>query len=493
MKNMSFRADREKENLQNFKKVIRDMLFLLRTSLQAETVSMHWINTSRDLLVLENYATNQKNVVFPDRVNRKEHYLGNYDSIKSVTRLETGVHIATEDLEHYSSPSSVQYIYLIPFIFNSETVAITSVETFEKSQLTELDEAGIAAFQKALSRLLQTYLEISDLVEKQTEWSDYEEIAGKLVKSRSPMELVVNVIEELQKFVGQNGGALLLARGMDDWHSVLYSEKAVYPPPVGLAVQEGSISYQALAGGEPLFSTHFNANPKRISGHEPLCNGASLAVPVMHNQRRQLLVLTYSENPLMFTEAIKHKINNLCRITGLKIEGMLPDLDVHENLFSTGMSSYTEELFSECLQRVQAHLNDQTQSMSTWVGMIAVGNIADLRTKYRLEDLTDLQMQILLKLKPQKFGYSGILGEYSDYVYTFILQSTDESAFTSWTQGIQDEFGEPVAFAEDASEPIALHIGYTLLQKGLDADGVMQKAKKAMNEAVKSQTFKIGV
>ncbi len=486
---MSNSTKREKAYLENFKIMLRDMLFLLRTSLQAETVSMHWINDNRSILVLENYATNQKNVVFKDRVEKKHSYLGKYSAIKSVTRLEVGTHINMEELEHYTSAPPVRYIYLIPFKYNADTVAITAVETSEKSRLTEVDEAAFSAYEEIQNRLLQTYLELSDLSEKQIQWSEYDEVAGKLAKTGSPMELAGNLLADLQGFAGHKGGALLLARGMDDWHTVLSSEKASHPPPVGLPVQAGSISEQALSSGESQFNSHFNANPKRISAHEPLCNGATLAVPITHHQRRQLLALVYNENPLVFTEAVKHKLNNLCRIAGLKIEAMLPNLDVHDDIFGTPFGSYRQELFMECVAASLKNMNDINGVMRTWVGMVTIGNVADLRTKYRLEDLMDLQRVVLRHLRPQNFGVTGILSEYSDYIYTFVLQSSDEAAISHWHEGVRKTFESPVDFASGTSEKVIINIGYIEPDGETEADSIMQQAKRVMNEAVKNKKF----
>ncbi len=489
---MSYSAKREKENLQRFKKIIRDMINLLRSSLQAETVSLHWINNIREVFVLESYATIRENVMFQDRVGKKEHFLNHYDTITAVTRLEIGNHIGVDELEHYTSPPSGGCIYLIPFIYNAETVAITCVESFKKLPWGEVEDDAVTAYNQALGRLLQTYLELSDLTEKQLEWTDYDEVTDKLAKLENPVHLALFLLEELQGIAGKKGGVLLLARGMEDWHSVLYSEKAWNPPPLGLPMQERSISEQALTSGKSIFSTHINASPKRISVHEPLCHGASMAVPVMHNQRRQLLVLVYLENPLIFTETVKYKINNLCRIAGLKIEAMLPGLDVQENIFSTAWSSFSGELFSGCLSTVLKHIREANPAMETWVGMAGIGNIAELRTKYRLEDLVHLQKQILSKMRPQNFGCSGIIGEYSDYVYTFILQSTDETAFARWTQRVKETFDDPVVFSGAISEVIQLNIGYTTLDKGMNPDIVMQKIKKAMNKAIKEHEYKVG-
>lgn len=488
---MSNAINREKEYLQNFKTMLRDMLYLLRTSLKAETVSMHWVNDTRDLLVLENYTTKQKNVVFKDRVEKQSSFLGKYANIKSVTRLEIGNQIPVEYLEHYTSEPPVRYIYLVPFKYGSETVAVTSVETSEKSQLTETDETLLTAYEDIQYRLLQTYLELSDLSEKQIEWTEYDEIAQNLTKKTGIVELAGSLLEEIQLFAGKKGGTLLLARGMDDWHSVLHSKQASYPPPVGLTVQSGSISEQALTSGEPFFSPHFNANPKRISVQEPLCKGASLAVPVMHQQRRQMLVLVYNENPLVFTEAAKHKVNNLCRIAGLKIEAMLPGLDVDEDIFATSLGVYKQELFNLCLSSILDNISGNNGVLRTWGGMISIGNIADLRTKYRLEDLTGLQQEVLRLLCPPKYGITGILGEYSDYIYTFLLQSPDETAFDHWCKGVMETFKSPVSFSGGKMEQVEINMGYAMPDGVRDSGQIMQVAKQAMNSAVKNKEFKV--
>ncbi len=471
------------------------MLMLLRTSLQVETVSIHWVNPHRDIFVLAGYSTMRKDVVYQDRVRRQNHFLKNYSSIKSITRLEKNIHFQPRELEHYTSSPPINYIYLIPFVFNTETVAITTVESSNKPELKAWDEQMVTAYQKVLNRMLQSYQEISELVEKQSEWVEYDHIIRDLIKAENPLELATMLVDKLQLFMGDSGGVVMLARGLNEWHSVLYSAGAKYPPPIGLAMEKGSIASRALSDGEPFYSPHFNAGPKRISNLEPLCYGASLAIPVMHRQRRQLLVLAYSENPLLFSEAVKHKISNLCRVTGLKLEAMLPDLDVYENIFSTGISSYSRELVSGILTQLTEHIRLQTPTMSTWIGMLTIGNINDLRTRYRLEELTNLQRQVMEKIRPQNFGIPGIIGAYSDYVYTFLLQSTDESAFLSWTGSVKEAIREPITISGKDDIMLRLNTGVVRLNGGMDTktDAIIQNIKMAMNDAVKQQKFIVEV
>lgn len=491
--NISQVEEREKDNLQNFKKVVRDMVLLLRTSMQAETVSMHWVNANRDIFVLAGYATVRKDVVYQDRVRRENHFLRDYSNIKSLTRLEQGTHFEAGELSHYTSTPPVTHIYLIPFVYNAETVAITTVETAGRHELVPTDEQVITAYRKVLGRMLQSYQEVADLAEKQTEWVDYDQMVGDLMKAEDPLDLVTSLVDNIQHYIGENGGVVLLARGMNDWHTVLHSLDARYPPPIGLALEKGSVAAHALTEGEPFFSPHLNGNPKRISASEPLCYGASLALPILHRQRRQLLILAYSENMLIFSEALKYKISNLCRSAGLKLESMLPNLDISQNIFSTGLTSYTRELIYTTFNRLTQHARHRTPALSTWVGMISIGNINDLRTRYRLDDLTNLQQQILMAIRPQNHGIPGIVGAHSDYVYTFILQSTDESSFLGWTGRIRELFREPFAFAVQKREPIRINTGVTRLNGVTEPDEVLQKVKRAVNEAVRMNKFIVEV
>ncbi len=485
--------EKEKDNLHNFKKLVRDMLLMLRTSLEAETVSMHWVNPRRDQFVLAGYATSRRDVMFRDRVSRDEHFLQKFASIKSTTRLEKNIHFKPVQLAHYTGTPPTNYIYLVPFVFQAETVAVTVVETGNKPELSPSDEKVVAAYQKVLGRMLQSYQHVAELTEKQTEWADYDEMVQVLTRSDEPLELAATLVDHLQQFAGDTGGVVLLARGLEAWHTVYSSLDARYPPPVGLELEDGSIAARALSDGLPFFSPHFNGNPKRISRAEPLCYGSSLAVPIMHRQRRQLLVLVYTENPLLFNDALRHKIGNLCLIAGLKLEAMLPDLDVYDNLFSTRLSSYSRDLFSGALSRISQHAGNNEPTLATWVGMVTIGNINDLRTRYRLEDLTALQRHVLSGIRPQKYGIPGIIGAHSDYVYLFLLQSTDESAFLSWTGRIRETFRDPVPLSAKNGEVVQLNAGVTRLNGSADPETILQKIKKAMNNAINQRKFIVEV
>lgn len=481
---------KEKENQKKFKKVIREMLFLLRMSLRADTLYMHWYNSRKDIFVLENYSTDQKNIVFQDRVSREKLFLGKYATIKTITRLEANVHFTSADLSHHTPSSPVKTIFLIPFVNNAETVALITAEYVDNVTFSKSDEKATEAFQKALTGFLHTSLQLNELTKEDSDWPKYDLVANKLIKTTGLFDLLKGLIEEIQEIVNDKSGTLLLARALDNWHTVLYSEGTSYPPPVGIEVQKNSIAEQALAEGEPVFITHFNASPSRISVVEPLYKGATLAIPIMHCQRRQLLVMVYGEDPALFTETLKHKVIHLCRVVSLKLEALFPHLEVPENLFSGTLSCYSYELISGSLSTILNQSRKCPTSLKTWGGMISIGNIVDFRTRYTLQELRELQKEALVRIKPQNFHLTGIIGKYSDYVYLFILQSADENAFNKWIEKLRAAVREPILFSDNKKETVKIHFGYCIVDEEEDADTIINKSKKAMNEAVKEELFK---
>src|SRR5690625_7347918 len=64
---------------------------------------------------------------------------------------------------------------------------------------------------------------------------------------------------------------------------------------------------------------HFNNNPKRISTSELRSEGATRAAPMLINGRRQAIVMAYDKNPLVFTEAVKHKMSIIVRVAGVRV------------------------------------------------------------------------------------------------------------------------------------------------------------------------------
>src|SRR5690625_315130 len=156
---------RQEKALREFKHVLKDLLFLLRSASGMQTVYMYWINRSRKQFVLETKSTELDNVMFKDRLSFENHFLNEYKDITEPTALEVGRELDTSLLKHYFHEVPARYVTMLPFVNNEETVAITVLESRDHV-FTEGKSDIIYSFIDALRNVLNTYLEISDLYEQ---------------------------------------------------------------------------------------------------------------------------------------------------------------------------------------------------------------------------------------------------------------------------------------------------------------------------------------
>ena len=99
---------RQEKALREFKQVLEDLIFLLRTASSMKTVYMYWINRSREQFVLETKSTTLSNVMFEDRVAFEEHYLDAYKDITEPITIEVERDLEEGDLSHYYSEVPVE-------------------------------------------------------------------------------------------------------------------------------------------------------------------------------------------------------------------------------------------------------------------------------------------------------------------------------------------------------------------------------------------------
>ncbi|NCQ11880.1 MAG: hypothetical protein GW809_07005, partial [Bacteroidetes bacterium] len=92
---------REEKVQKQFKQVLTEVVQLLRTSTDTETVYLYWVNKIRGQFVLETVATRVKNTVFQDRVSFGQHFLEPFLDLKEPVMIEVGKHISVEQLTHY--------------------------------------------------------------------------------------------------------------------------------------------------------------------------------------------------------------------------------------------------------------------------------------------------------------------------------------------------------------------------------------------------------
>jgi hypothetical protein len=281
-----------------------------------------------------------------------------------------------------------------------------------------------------------------------------------------------------------NGGAVMLAPGMGSWNLVLRAVNANNAPKLGLQLQEKSVAYDALEKGEPVFTMHFNNNPRRISSSEKRTDGASLAIPIMINDRRQGVVVCYDNDPLTFKESTKHKLTNLVRIASLSIQSSVRKSDSVDELFTQNFGAYMPELWELSLTHELERLK-RGGSDNTWIGFIAPEDVSALRTKYRLEDLQKIQADFVSALNPSKYGIPGFMGYNSDYVYLFVIQSDDEEAVSNWIDKVRSEMEYGLDLSIGGSIRAEFKAGFTkLTDDTVNTFQAVDRAKKALNNVM---------
>ncbi|MEX0994274.1 MAG: GAF domain-containing protein [Balneolaceae bacterium] len=475
---------REEKALREFKHILHDVVFLLRMASGVQTVYLHWVNRSRRQFVLETHSTSLPNVMFQDRVDFERHFLSPYKDLQKTSQFEIGEEIQPGQLRHYYNESPVRHLTILPFVNNRETVALTVLESENPVGLSEQEEI-LESYNNALTNVLNTYLELTDLYEKQQVWTDYEESMNRISPRLHKVEILYRILEEAQKLV-PTGGVCLVARGMSVWTNVLVSEQSRDAPVLGLMMEENSIAYDALQNGEPEFAIHFNQNPKRMATGESKTEGATLAIPVLIDDRRHGVVVAYDRNVLSFKESVKHQLINLVRIASLSIRINLGKLSVDQDLLTSEYGSFIPDLWERA---VETEIKRARYSeYETWFGMLTIENLQQLRSRYRLEELNRLQKTLVQVLNPSRFGINGYIGFHSDYVFTFILQGKAAATPERWVESIRKMLMKPVILSDGQKVDIKVKTGYTpVTEHEREAHEVLNKAKYALSQTVKNQ------
>ena len=477
---------RQEKALREFKQVLNDLIFLLRRASEMETVYMYWVNRSREQFVMETKSTILDNVMFKDRISFEEHFLDGYRDLDEPVAVEVGEDIPSSALKHYYNDVPVQYVTLLPFVNNGETVAITVLESKDHVFKDNTSDV-IYSYINALRNVLNTYLEISDLYEQQDEWIDYEDLLSELEVRCHRAEMIKRLLNLLQSFL-HDGGVSFITQGMESWCNVMNADDAKYAPPVGMKMEERSIAYEAAEQGKAEFAIHFNNNPKRLSPRELHSEGATLAIPLMMKGRRQGVVLVYDKNPLIFKESTKHKLINLVRIAGLQIQANDPNMNIDGSIFANEYNAFLPDLWEQVVDSELARLSHPENKFHSWFGLVTISNLPELRTKLRMEQLDEMQRDLIAAFNPSQFGYPGILGFNSDYVYSFLVQSKDADAVQKWTKSLKKKFSGSFELSNGIHIETGIKVGFVELNEDYkDCYEVLSNAKSALSQALKSK------
>lgn len=474
--------DRQDKALREFKQIMEDLVHLLRTSTRAQLTYLCWVNHARQQFVWETNSTNLPNVMFQDRVNFEHHFLEEYKNIEEITVLKVGDDVAPGKLMHYFDFVQAKTLILVPFINKGETVAITVLESDLDIEVERIKDQ-VLSYNNALVNVLDTYLEVVDLHEQQKEWEVYEQSLAKFSPRQHKVEIFKTMLNEMQTCI-PTGGVSLVCHGMDTWNVVLNSLTSKKPSKIGLKMEEKSVAYDALEKGDPIFSMHFNNNPKRISSGEGVTSGASYAIPIVIHDRRHAVVVVSDEDPLSFKDSTKHKLSNLARIASLTIQATLGKTSMTTDLLTHSFDAYMPELWESAVDIELKRINGSSKT-KTWFGLISPDDISALRTKFRLDELQKIQEDFVRFLNPSIYGFPGYIGFNSDYVYSFIIQSDKEEAIEEWIGKFKERLAHGLKLSNGHTIDVNFKIGLTQLnEECANSYQVLTKAKKAHSEAV---------
>ncbi|TVQ05523.1 MAG: GAF domain-containing protein [Balneolaceae bacterium] len=473
---------REEKALLEFKNLMQNLMLLLGKATGTQTGYLYWVNRSRRQFVLETTFTTLSNVMFQDRVPFQKSFLDRYKDLDVIVQLEVGKDVNENDLDHYFNMVPVRHLLLIPFRNNDETVAISVLETIEKLPLKEIKEI-LSAYKSSHINVLNTYLELVDLYDDQNKWADFDTSVDRFKTNMSAIEVLDVMLLEMQKLL-PGGGAVVALRGMDTWVTVLRSGKEVPSPSIGLLVEERTMAHDALSKGEPVFSMHFNQNPKRVSSSEYQTEGASLAIPLMITERRHAVVVACNKNPLVFTESLKHQLKTLAKIASLTIEATLVRSAGQADLFVSEFGNFNAELLELSLKQLMNRADSPDEH--AWFGLAGIENLSEIRSRYRLEDLKKLQKYMVKALNPARTGYKGFIGFHSDYVYSYLFVCRSERHHGEWIEKTMQDIKKRFELGDGKPVNIDVKFGSVNVMPGnADIPQIISDAKKALAFAMK--------
>mgnify|MGYP002621086069 FL=1 len=483
--NDPFADKREEKTLRNFKKVLKEMLRLLMRSTGSETVSLHWVNKFRQQFVLESYGTTFANTTFQDRIDFSQSFLDAYKDIDQPVQLEVGVDLPESALSHYFKQVPVQFVYILPFINNKETVGLTILESNRRiSDVTAID--AIEAYQMALGHLLYTFIELSDLAKDEAQWYQYEEMLESIGTREDPALLIDHVMTQLQSFL-QKGSVSMLCRTAGAWKVALNTAYSVNTPKIGTIMHENSLANEALKSGLPQFAIHFNHSPRRVSLSEPPSTGATLAIPLLMQDRRQAVFVVNDENPLLFKESVKHKMTNLVRILGLKMTSGRDGIRLDTDLFTNELGIVQPLLLERILHR-EIQRSALFPEVNSWLCMFTFDEINTIRTRYGVDVLKNLQRQIVKRTSVESGKISALTTFHADYIYFAVVQSELKDGVDIWVDLLRAK--HPYQCQQDYIE-LNFKIATLSVDRNFrDASDVLSKIKRQFSELTRREPIR---
>lgn len=473
-----FGNDREEAILQQFRSLIGGLIRILRHALKARTVTLYWVNRQRQLFVPESFSSERTDVVFKDRIPMGTCFLDPYQSLDQPIWLEIGKDIDPQALSHYyaSLYKPDGFLYLQPFKSNQETVALTVVETQEQTWSAS-DSEALSVFLSSIDHLLQTYLELSHLIEAEKEWPEYDQLLKALSKKKDPLALLTDLLEWIPSIL--SGSDVTLLMPLEGSLKVIYATAAHIP---GTHADPSAMASQIVQSDQAFFSLHLQGLPIQVHAAEAKAQGASLALPLRVQESTAAILLIHHPDSLVFTGRIHHKLSHAVRVAGYRLETM--SRSGKTELFTapngTMKSELAEWMLEHYLHRAKLPASSP-QPSHYWVGYAGLRNLSGLRTGLSTEGLKILHQTVLGTLSQTQAAYPPVMFYHADHIHGFMLAGSDEQDIHRWGKAVQAALQPGVNIFDKVWIPELTMTAVRVDGRYDEVYPLLEKARKSLN------------
>lgn len=478
------------------------ILTLTRASLEAESASFFWVNRAKEQFVLASESHDSGSIGCLQRTPFREHYLEPFVDLEHPLVLHQPQDIATFRNSNFflsdgvSAPGFKQLI-LFPIQNYQQTVAIVLMALQKPVEISTVRlQKTLTAFYDLYSFYFSLSGTLNELRAEQEQWVQYDQELDELldlsVSKKSPAQLLEATIKKLYSILSATESessqqASSLKQNSSKQADLVFATPCagewviVYEQPfsssfsdsessVGLRIEPHTLGMNALESGKPEFLVHVNPSPYRISSQESPASGASLAIPILHDGRREGLFIFTHPNPRFFSGSVQHKLSNLVRQHSIQLT-MSKD-EAQEFFFHDHSTFLTTEIWKMSLERllegvmIRSQINKETESIpektpkgvSSHLIFATPQQLPTLRARYRLEELRMLQEAIASILSPQKINLKGWIGRYSEYVFVTLIVGGEDHLVERYKAAVTSSLKAGIKLSETQSIPMQLHM-----------------------------------
>jgi hypothetical protein len=478
-----FGNEREEAILQQFRSLLSDITRLVRHATGARTVALHWVNRQREIYVPETHASNRPDVVFKDRIPFGTSFMDSFRDLEEAKWLKIGKDIEAEALSHYYDRTFTPtgYVFLQPFRSSGETVAITVIET-ESPEWTPSATEALSAYAASLDNLLHTYLELSNLLDSQKGWLDYDRALDELMRRREAVSIVWDMARLAAELIPYSEVSLIL-KGYSEWKVMgRFGTQNGTPATI---VGTPSMVNEALKSDAAIFSIHINGSPCRVNSRETSATGASIALPVRTSAGTQAVLLVNHSDALSFHDANRHQLANLVRTVGLKLDSIVRS--TKGDPFNAVNGAIRPELADAIIELELDRLRESESGsdIHAWVGYATPADYSAIRTRLSPDELKEFHRNILNQLALNDNGISTLVMYHADHIHGFLVFGKEEEDIQKWGAVLNKRIAKSVRTGSLDIIPV-LHLSAVKLRPGFDdAYAVHEHARKALSQIVR--------